>query len=333
MRRMPAEWEHQSAILLAMPHEKSDWYPYLREARENFAAVINEITKRQKCLLLVDDWELYREMFPQNDRLIPIQMPTNDTWARDFAPLGIEEEGKKYLLDFGFNGWGLKFPAFLDNQVSRNLDKKGIFRVPLRSKNFILEGGSIESNGAGIVLTNTQCLLEANRNPEYSQEEIEMTLKRELGAQKVLWCHHGYLAGDDTNSHIDTLARFIGENQIAYIKCDNEKDEHFSELAAMEQELKAMRNLRGEPFELFALPFSEAIYHNGERLPASYANFLFINGAVLLPVYGDKNDQKALEVMRRTLPSHEIIPIDCRVLIRQHGSLHCISMQFFDGVV
>lgn len=333
MRRMPAEWERQSAVLMAMPHEESDWYPYLEEARENFIQIIEEIAKRERCLLLVDEWKLYEERLGHLSNLIPLELLTNDTWARDFGPIGIEENGKKRLLDFGFNGWGLKFASFLDNQVNRALAKKGIYQVPLETKNLILEGGSIESNGAGLILTNTQCLLEANRNPECSKEKIESILIQELGAKKVLWCHHGYLAGDDTDSHIDTLARFVGENRIVYLKCEDESDEHYKELKQMEEELKELRGVDGEPLELIPLPFTKAIYYDGERLPASYANFLFVNGAVLLPIYGDEKDQEAIETMKRACPNHEIVPIDCRVLIRQHGSLHCVSMQLVEGMV
>lgn len=333
MRRMPAEWERQGAILMAMPHEESDWYPYLEEAQATFERIIEEITKRQWCILLVDDWGHYRESLGGMENLIPLEIPTNDTWARDFGAISVEDEGELRLLDFGFNGWGLKFPSNLDNQINRQLSQRGIYRARLETKNFILEGGSIESNGAGLILTNTQCLLEGNRNPEYTKAQIEEVLRRELGAQKVLWCNHGYLAGDDTDSHIDTLARFVGENRIVYLKCDDPSDEHYEELQLMEKELQAFRNLKGEPLELIPLPFTQAIHYDGERLPASYANFLFINGAVLLPIYGDPKDKEAIEAMKRACPEHEIIPIDCRVLIRQHGSLHCVTMQLPKGAV
>ncbi|MGP1450929.1 MAG: agmatine deiminase family protein [Wolinella sp.] len=333
MRRMPAEWEIQSAIMMAMPHEESDWYPYLGEARATFREIIEQITRYERCILLVDHWDNYKQDFKGNQNIIPVEIFTNDTWARDFGPLCVEDDGQRKLLDFGFNAWGLKFPSSLDNQINRILKRRGIFLAPLETKSLILEGGSVESNGDGILLTNTQCLLECNRNPAYSQSEIEDILKSELGIKKVLWCNHGYLAGDDTDSHIDTLARFVGHNKIAYLRCEDERDDHYRELRLMEEELQEMRNLDGEPFELFPLPFAEPIYYDGERLPASYANFLFINGAILMPTYGVlEKDSRAIEIMRQACPSHEIIPIDCRVLIRQHGSLHCVTMQLFHGV-
>ena len=336
MKKFYAEWEKQDGIMLAFPHKDSDWNEYLEKAREVYCQIIYEISKIETCILLCQNKMETKTFLKQQAKthkwdlnlknLYLIEMPTNDTWARDFGGITICKNNKNIVLDYGFNGWGLKFASNFDNNITRNLYKLGILKN-IQTKKLILEGGSIESNGEGIVLTNTQCLLESNRNPAYTQKKIEKILKKDFGAKKILWLNNGYLAGDDTDSHIDTLARFVNTNAIAYLKCEDKNDEHYPALAKMEKELKKLKNLEGKPFKLIALPFCEAKYYHNVRLPATYANFLFINGAVLLPIYNDKNDKKAIEILQKTLPKHKIIPIDCSILIRQHGSLHCISMQ------
>ena len=343
MKKFYAEWTKQDGILLAFPHQDSDWREYLAEVREVYCQIIYEIIQIQSCLVLCQNKEEVKQIiksYAKNSQwnleylknLYLIEIPTNDTWARDFGGITINYQGQNLVLDYGFNGWGLKFAANYDNNITKQLHKLGIFKQ-IKTKKIILEGGSIESNGEGIILTNTQCLLESNRNPAYSQNKIEKILKKDFGAKKILWLNYGYLAGDDTDSHIDTLARFIDKNTIAYLKCEDKNDEHYQALAKMEKELKKLKNLNQKPFKLVSLPFCEAKYFHNERLPATYANFLFLNGAVLLPIYRDKNDNKAIKILQKALPKHKIIPIDCSVLIRQHGSLHCISMQFPKGTL
>ena len=328
MKKFYAEWEKQDGILLSFPHKESDWNPYLEEVRHVYCAIIVEILKVESCLLICKDTQETLEILQAfwKERKIPlkllenlycIEMRSNDTWARDFGGITIQRGQKNIVLDFGFNGWGLKFNANFDNQITHLLKQKNIFKNTETQK-LILEGGSIESNGEGLLLTNTQCLLERNRNPFYSQKQLE----------KILWLHSGYLRGDDTDSHIDTLARFIAPNTIAYVRCTDRDDEHFKSLTKMEEELKSLRNLANKPFKLVPLPFVNAQYYENERLPATYANFLFINGAILLPIYNTSSDKYAIEILKNVCPKHRIIPIDCSVLIRQHGSLHCISMQF-----
>ncbi len=338
MRRMRAEWEKHRAILMAFPHGESDWVSYLSEARENFIQIIRGVLDFEDVVLCIDprDHEgkkIIEEIFAQeisSHHLRIYSIHTNDTWARDFGAINLEEEGQNVLLDFMFNGWGLKFASHWDNQVNHTLKTHGEFaQDELRCGGMILEGGSIESDGRGVILTNTQCLLEANRNPWLSQEEIEEKLKEILGAKKVLWLHHGYLAGDDTDSHIDTLARFISPTQIAYVGCDDEDDEHYLELKKMEQELLDLRDLSGNAYELIKLPFVRPIWDDGERLPATYANFLFVNGGLLVPTYGDINDEYALKILQDALPHLKVVGIPCLTLIRQHGSLHCVSMQLY----
>ncbi|HIY43636.1 MAG TPA: agmatine deiminase family protein [Candidatus Helicobacter avistercoris] len=337
MKRMRAEWEKQRAVLFAFPHQWSDWKTYLNEARENFVAIIKEVLRFEEVILIhhPDDLEGKQRIESEFKKAISegkmrvYAIKCNDTWARDFGAINLFENEKNILLDFGFNGWGLKFASNWDNQINSSLKTAGEFSDELRVMDMILEGGSIESDGNGVILTNTQCLLEKNRNPHLSQEQIEQKLKEHLGAKKILWLNHGYLAGDDTDSHIDTLARFISSHKIAYVGCDDESDEHYEELKAMEQELKNLRDLNGEFYELIKLPFVRAIYDGDERLPATYANFLFINNALLVPTYADSNDSLALQILQDALPHLEVVGVDCQTLIKQHGSLHCVSMQIY----
>lgn len=352
-----AEWETQKAILLALPHIFSDWEEYIDEVRFCYLDIIKNIILYEKVLICIDprDESALRflvehfnkskldsalnafnkqETFFLTDFILLAFVNTNDTWARDFGPISIEENGALNLADFTFNGWGMKYGANFDNQITKNLIKAGAFlklesNINLKSYPFILEGGSIESNGAGLVLTNTQCLLAKNRNDFLNKDEIEVMLIETLGAKKILWLNYGYLKGDDTDSHIDTLARFISQDTIAYITCDDKNDEHYEALKKMEEELKNLKDLNNKPFNLVALPFVTPKFYENERLPATYANFLFVNNALLVPTYNDKNDELALKILQNALPNKKVIGIDCSALIRQHGSLHCISMQLY----
>lgn len=338
MKKFFAEWEKQDGILLSFPHKNSDWKPYLDEVCSTYCEIIFAILQVESCLLVCENKKSTKDYvenyFSQkhwNPKLLAnlyyIEIPSNDTWARDFGGITIAKEGKNIVLDFGFNGWGLKFASNFDNKITRELAKLKVFQT-IKTKKLILEGGSIESNGAGILLTNTQCLLEGNRNPFYPQKQLEKELKKSLGIQKILWLNNGYLSGDDTDSHIDTLARFVNQQTIVYVGCKDKNDAHYPALLKMKQELKSLRDLRGNPFTLVELPFVGAKYYDNERLPATYANFLFLNQTILFPIYQDSNDALAIKILQKACPKHKIIPIDCSVLIRQHGSLHCISMQF-----
>jgi agmatine/peptidylarginine deiminase len=245
-------------------------------------------------------------------------------------------------LDFNFNGWGLKFRADKDNLITSKLYDMGIFSSECEYENklgFVLEGGSIESDGLGTLLTTSSCLFSKNRNGELTEEEIINYLKNNLGAKRILMLNNGYLAGDDTDGHIDTLARFCNPKTIAYVKCTDEKDEHYDSLKAMEEELKEYTVIDSngsdncEKYELIPLPMPEPIYYKGERLPATYANVLILNDAVLLPIYKNKKDNEALEILKSVFTEREIIPIDCNILIRQHGSLHSVTMQYPKGAL
>lgn len=332
----PAEWHPQSGVMITWPHADTDWFDILEEVTACYVAFSKEILKREKLLVVCPKEDEVIKHFSREEQknLIVSEHKSNDTWSRDHGAISVFVNGKPTLFDFGFNGWGLKFAANYDNQITQRLFQQEEFNpeVLYESKiNFIFEGGSIESDGEGTLLTTSQCLLAPNRNQPMTQDEIEEYLKKSLGADRVLWLNHGYLAGDDTDSHIDTLARFCDRLTITYVKCDDETDEHFDELKRMEEELTSFKTSEGKPYRLIPLPMADAVYYDGYRLPATYANFLIINGAVLIPTYASAKDETAKTQLQKAFPNHEIIGIDCRPLIKQHGSLHCVTMQFPEG--
>lgn len=338
-RRLPAEWEEQDAVLLAWPHEQSDWAPVLPKAQATFCDIIGSIIQYQQVILAApkpnDALRILTAAGIDPDKVRIYQVPSNDTWARDFGPICIyDPEGPK-LFNFTFNGWGKKFTADLDNQITGKLHRLGAFgSTPLIDYDLVLEGGSIESDGEGTLLTTSNCLLEKNRNPQLSREELETFLREAFGVEQVLWLDHGHLSGDDTDSHIDTLARFAPGNTIVYQGCDNQEDEHYLELKRMVAQLREFRTIDEQPYRLLPLPLPQPIIaEEGYRLPATYANFLIINNAVLVPTYNDPADQAALEIIGTSFPDRHIIGIDCRALVLQHGSLHCVTMQIPKGVM
>ena len=338
--RLPAEWEPQDAILLAWPHPGTDWAPLLSAAEEVYCRTIAAITKAgQRVVLIACDpvhvrAVLERERISlQGIALYPLSC--DDTWTRDFGPMTVYGAHGPELLDFVFNGWGNKFSAERDNVATARLAALGAFgSTPVRTLPLILEGGSIESDGCGTLLTTSQCLLTPTRNPHLSKSELETTLLEQFGAQRILWLDHGHLQGDDTDAHIDTLARFAPNDTIVYQGCDDATDEHYQPLQKMARELGQFRTGDDRPYRLFELPLPQAQYDDeGQRLPATYANFLVINRAVLVPTYADPADSVAQTIIGRAFPERTIIGIDCRTLIQQHGSLHCITMQIPRGVV
>lgn len=307
-RRMPAEWEPQSAVQLTWPHAQTDWAPMLAEITAVYEDMAREIRQREP-LLIVDD------------------IPHNDTWARDHGFITVEQDGKLILLDFKFNGWGEKFPAELDNQINKHLFDRGTVKGTYEPHlDFVLEGGSIESDGQGTVFTTACCLMAPHRNQPLTQQQIEERLKLYLGAERIVWLNHGSLLGDDTDGHIDTLVRICPDDTLLYIGGD---DEH-PDLYEMEKELQTLRTLDGRPYRLLRLPLPRPIYDEGERLPATYANYLVVNGAVLVPTYNQPDlDAEAMRIVGQAFPDREIVGIDCRAVIRQHGSLHCCTMQYY----
>lgn len=335
--RFPAEWEPQSGVQLTWPHEQTDWRDILDEVIPCFAAIAREIATRERLIVACHDVGVVRRQLGEaaassNVRLF--EVPSNDTWARDHGPICVLENGRPSLLDFTFNGWGMKFAAGLDNQITRALHRQGAFRPGVELRNcqqLVLEGGSIESDGAGTVLTTEACLLSANRNDHFTRAELEGYFGGALGVRRFLWLGSGYLAGDDTDSHVDTLARLCDARTIAYVRCEDSADEHVEALRRMEAELRAFRTPEGRPYDLVPLPMAEPAFDGGERLPATYANFLIVNGAVLMPTYGSSRDGEAADRLRRAFPGRDVVGVPCLPLTKQHGSLHCVTMQYPEG--
>lgn len=328
----PAEWSEQRFVQLTWPHKDTDWNYILDEVTCCFVEIAKQISLRERLLIVAPDIDsVVRRISPyvtmQNISFAEIN--SNDTWARDHGGITVFENGKPVILDFQFNGWGLKFAADKDNLITERLFAAGFLFGELKNcRGFVFEGGSIESDGEGTLLTTSECLLSPNRNAQLSKAEIESYLIDTLHAKRVLWLDNGFLEGDDTDSHVDTLARLCPDNTIVYVQCDDKEDIHYEALCKMEQELKSFRTIDGAPYRLLPLPMAAPVYEDGERLPATYANFLIINGAVLLPVYGSERDAAAIDVLKNAFPNHDIIPVDCNALIRQHGSLHCVTMQY-----
>jgi agmatine/peptidylarginine deiminase len=335
--QLPPEWAPQSAVMLTWPHIHTDWQPILDEVIPCFVSIAKEVVRREKLIIVCASVEEVKSALGKVDysQIIFRKLPSNDTWARDHGPISVFVDEKPYILDFAFNGWGLKFPANQDNQITRQLYESGIFTSDVGYQNMlhiVLEGGSIESDGEGTILTTSKCLLSSNRN-EYGRIEVEEYLRVMFGIRRILWLNNGNLAGDDTDGHVDTLARFCNRETIAYVKCTDENDEHFEVLSLMESELKNFQTIAGKPYHLVALPMAEAVYYEGERLPATYANFLIINGSVLMPTYNSPLDEVAKTALQQAFPDREIVGINCLPLIKQHGSLHCVTMQIPEGFI
>ncbi len=322
---MLAEWEPQSCVQLTWPHTDTDWAPMLADITAVYEEMDHAISKRE-ALIIVAPKSLTPVLSPLTPHLLPFT--SNDTWARDHGFITVEEsDGTKVLLDFQFNGWGQKFAAELDNQINRHLYEQGLVEGRYESHlDFVLEGGSIESDGRGTIFTTRCCLMAPHRNQPLTQQQIDERLKQYLGAERVVWLEHGSLIGDDTDGHIDTLVRICPDDTIIYTGGDGDHPD----LDAMERELQTLRTLDGQPYRLLKLPLPRPIYDDGDRLPATYANYLVVNGAVLVPTYNQPDlDQEAMRVVGLAYPDREIVGIDCRPVIRQHGSLHCCTMQYY----
>ncbi len=338
--RFPAEWEPQSGVLIAWPHAATDWAERLAEVEETYIALVAAITRFQPVLICVadDDIETYAEMRLRSNRIDMARVrfvgaQYDDTWLRDSGPITLKRgDGGFQLLDFRFTGWGGKFEASRDDQLVGVLHEAGTFNnAEVRSIPFALEGGAIDTDGAGTLLTTWQCLHE--RHPDRDRASLGADMAQWLRQERVLWLDHGYLEGDDTDAHVDTLARFASPDSIVYQDCDDPQDSHYAELQAMGAELAALRTAGGEPYRLFPLPWAQPVLDGGRRLAASYANFLIVNGAVLMPAYGDPADDAARDVLARAFPGREVVQVPCRPLIWQNGSLHCITMQLPEGLI
>ncbi len=337
--RFPAEWEPQSAVLMAWPHADTDWSERLTDTSRCFANICSAISLRQKLLLMVPDIDIEQKardfLEIAKSRFENIQfvhLNYDDTWLRDSGPITLLIEDGFRMLDFHFTAWGGKFEAGLDDKIVAELIRQGLFAQARHQRiDFALEGGGIETDGQGTLLTTWHCLHE--RHASLSRPEIESVLKSNLHQHRILWLQNGYLEGDDTDAHIDTLARFATPESIVFQGCQDTNDSHYTALNAMAGELGEFRQSNGEPYRLFELPWPQPIIDKGRRLAASYANFLIINGAVLMPLYGDAADDAAMTVMRQAFAGREIVGIPCRDLIWQNGSLHCCTMQLPEGLL
>lgn len=340
--RLPAETEPQSGALLTWPHARTDWRACLDAADATYLDITRAIATRETVLVICHD-EQHREhvtrMLGQagiDDHMLRFAVaPTDDTWVRDYGPLGLADGNGTCLLDFTFNGWGGKYAAGQDNAVTRTLHAAGVFGAAgLRSHPLVLEGGSIDADGQGTLLTTTCCLIDSERNPGENRQSLERLFRDLLGIDRLLWLDHGALEGDDTDGHIDMLARFCDTATIAYSQCTDARDRNHAGLSAMEAQLQTFRTAEDQPYRLIPLPLPCPVHdRTGRRLPASYANFLVINDAVLVPVYDDPADSVALERLAAGFPGREIVPVNCLTLIQQYGSLHCATMQLPQGIL
>lgn len=336
MHRFPAEWEKQDAVMLCVPHKDTDWNENLPKATACVLEITKEIAEHQKVILCTERGKEIKEFLKvlkaNLENIKFFSTPTNDTWVRDFGPITVLHDDKPHMIDFTFNGWGNKYESEKDNHVTKLLNFATAFgNTPLKSTNFILEGGSIESDGQHTIMTTEKCLLNKNRNADLTKQQIEEKLKSYLSIGQILWLKHGFIAGDDTDSHIDTLARFAPQNTIVYVSCKDKNDEHYEELKKMEEELKKFKNIKGEKYYLKPLPLPKIYDKENKRLAATYANFLIINDAVLFPIYNAEEDEEAITNIKEVFPKHKIIPINCEILITQNGSLHCMTMQLPAG--
>jgi agmatine deiminase len=339
--RLPAEWEPQDAILLAWPHKNTAWAGLLEDSVQLYEALVSVICDYADVVIAIPEDEIEHVRARLDAMEIPLEyvyfypVEYNDTWTRDYGPITVQTDEGMKLLNFTFSGWGGKFPSNLDNHSTQALyDIDAFPAAEIEAVDFVLEGGSIESDGQGTLLTTSSCLLNKNRNPHLSKNEIEQKLKATFNARKINWLDSGYLAGDDTDGHIDVLARICPNNTIVYTACDDELDEHYLSLKKMEKELENLTNADGQTYRLLPLPWPGAKFSDTDsRLPATYANFLIVNEAVLVPIYDSLSDEDALEVISQAFPGYEIFGIPCLTLIERGGSLHCITMQLPEGVL
>lgn len=332
-RYLPPEWAPQAATLLIWPRADGDWggqLPCVRNAIARMAAVL---AARQRVILIAADAEcresiaIHPDLADAGPRVA--ELPNNDVWVRDTGPITVfADDGRRLFLDFRFDGWGGRHPSADDDALASRLYECGALGAgELIRQDWVLEGGAVETDGAGGLLATEGCLLHGRRNPGLGRAELETRLRDALGVKRILWLSEGRLEGDDTDGHIDTLARFAAPDHIVHQGCDDPDDEHHRPLTAMARELSALRTADGRPYRLTALPLPAPQYHDDRRLPAGYANFLLGNGVILAPAYDDPADAKAHALLADCFPDRELIPIDCRALIRQNGALHCAAMQ------
>lgn len=333
MTRLPAEWEPQAALLLAWPHADSDWGPVLGAVEAEYRQLALAAGARQRLLIIARDGAHQRHIKALLGDGIPpprfARLALDDTWARDFGPLTVWRDGRRVLLDFRFNAWGGRYPYRRDDGACRSAHGQGLFGdLPLESVPWVLEGGAIDSDGTGTLLTTRSVLLDRRRNPDADPDTMARRLRHALGAQRILWLTGRPLAGDDTGGHVDTLARFCAPGRIAYSQSPGPGHPDHAPLAQLEGELLALRDAAGRPYRLVPLPLPAPRFGaDGAPLPANYANFVLVNGAVLVPAYGDPADAVARERLAACFPDREALSLPAAALIGQRGGPHCAVMQ------
>ena len=342
--RLPAEWEKQAGVQLTWPDETTPWYE-LEKVQECYVDIAAAVLRHEELLVVTSDPDAARARMEEiareravsldTDRIRFVRCEINDTWARDHGGISVHgDNDEKYIFDFVFNGWGLKFASDKDNQITKNIFFGNAFAedvLCVDMRPFVLEGGSIDTDGCGTLMATSECLCSKNRNEYLDREEIEGELRSAFGLERVLWLDHGSIAGDDTDSHVDILARFCSPDTIAYTQCTDPDDENYESLRAMEEQLRSFRTADGRSYNLVPLPLPDAMYLDDYRLPGSYANFLIVNGAVLVPGTGSPKDEVARRALSEVFPDREVVVIDCRALLSGHGGLHCVTMQFPEG--
>lgn len=328
---MPAEWERDCAILLSWPHAGSDWNYMLPQITGNYVELAKAIVSKNIPLIIVAPItsDAKKALSGVSGTILYFDVKTNDTWTRDFGPITVFRGDYPAVIDFKFNGWGLKFPSDKDNLVTMKMCECGLITAErINRLGFVLEGGSIESDGKGTILTTARCLESPNRNGELGRSDIETRLKEWLGAQRVLWLEHGALEGDDTDSHIDTLARLAPHDTIIYTGCMDTSDSHYEELSLMKKEIENLRTEDNRPYNLVELPLPSPVYdEEGNRLPATYSNYLVTPTTVFMPSYNQPLNDMTAAGMVGAVFEREVVSVNCLPLIQQHGSLHCATMQ------
>ena len=329
---MPAEWEEHEATWLAWPHNRDHWPGKFEPVPYIYAEIIRAFSGSEAVYICVDDKKkeqealaVLKEKSVPTDHVKFFHIPTDGSWARDYGPIFVRnEKGARIITDWDYNAWGGQWPHGLDNIVPQKIGK--IFKIPVVETYRVLEGGSIDVNGKGTLITTKQCLLNPNRNPGLTQEQIEHFLAKFLGATNILWLIEG-VAGDDTSGHIDDIARFVNATTVVCALESNKRDENYQTLKNNFEALEKMKDQDGNELKIVALPMPDPVVYNGQRLPASYANFYIANKAVLVPTFRCDKDKVALKIIEEFFPTRTTIGIDCTDLVWGLGAIHCSTQQ------
>jgi len=331
----PAEWHPHAATWLSWPHKEASWPGKIETIYGRYIEFIKAVAAGEKVHINVNDSAMKAEVMSRLQSadvdVSQVQLhihPTNDAWCRDHGPaflINPNAEVPKIILDWGYNAWGCKYPPFdLDDVIPTLIGKH--LNLPVIHPGIVMEGGSVDFNGKGTVLTTTQCLLNENRNPHLNKAQVEKYLEDYYGVSQILWLHEG-IVGDDTDGHIDDITRFVNEDTVVTVVEENPQDENYEILQQNLKDLKQMRLLNGKQLNVIEIPMPAPVVYDGQRLPASYANFYIANAAVVVPTYRCKNDVRALHILQQCFPDRKVIGIDSTDIIWGLGSFHCLSQQ------